>query len=377
MEFIDLKKQYLKIDNKINIAIDKVLNHGKYIMGPEVKTLENNLKKYIESKYCISCSSGTDALLMSLLALDIKSGDAVITTPFTFIATAEVISLLGATPVFVDIDPNTFNLNPELIEDKITEINSKTNLNVKAVIAVNIFGLPADYNAISKVCNKYNLEIIEDAAQSFGGEYKGVKSCNLSSLSCTSFFPAKPLGCYGDGGAIFTSDEQLYDKLYSIRIHGKGKHKYDNINIGINGRLDTIQAAILIEKLEIFSEEVKLRQIVAERYQSLLKKNFVLQSIPENYKSVWAQFSLLAKNSESRSKIMKHLNDNGIPTAIYYPKPLHMQPAFKYINTDIDNNLNISEDISSRIFSIPMHPYLSEDDSNKISRLLIDAQSIL
>ena len=304
MEFIDLKTQYQIIEKQINVSIKGVLDHGKYIMGPEIEELEKMLSNYTDSKYCISCSSGTDALLMSLLAIGVTSGDAIITTPFTFIATAEVISLLGATPVFVDINPKTFNSNVDLIEEKIKEVNLNTNLNIKAIIPVNIFGLPCDYDKIDSISNKYNIEIIEDAAQSFGGEYHKKKSGNLSNLSCTSFFPAKPLGCYGDGGAIFTNDDNLYEKLYSIRVHGKGKHKYDNINIGINGRLDTIQAAVLLEKLKIFDDEIKCRQIIAEKYQHSLKKYFDLQYIPKEFKSAWAQFSLLADDELSRKKII-------------------------------------------------------------------------
>ena len=280
MEFIDLKYQHQLIADNIDLSIKKVLQHGKYIMGPEVIELESMLSDYAGSKYCVTCSSGTDSLLMSLLALNVKPGDAILTTPFTFVATAEVISLIGATPVFIDINPKTFNIDASLIEEKINDIKNNSDLNVKAIIPVNIFGLPADYEQISKICGKYKIEIIEDAAQSFGADYHHKKSCNLSDLSCTSFFPAKPLGCYGDGGAVFTSNSDLYDKLVSIRIHGKGRNKYDNVNIGINGRLDTIQAAILIEKLKIFDNELDLRQKVAKQYQDLLKKHFIVQYIP-------------------------------------------------------------------------------------------------
>ena len=378
MEFINLKAQYSRIKKTVDSSIDNVLSHGKYIMGPEVELLETQLKEYVDSKYSISCSSGTDALLMALLALDVKPGDAIITTPFTFIATAEVVSLLGATPVFVDIDPKTFNINSSLIEDKIDEVYSKTNLNIKAIIPVNIFGLPCDYDKIKSISNKYNIEIIEDAAQSFGAEYKNQKSCSLSDLSCTSFFPAKPLGCYGDGGAIFTNDSVLNDKLCSIRVHGKGNHKYDNINIGINGRLDTIQAAVLIEKLKIFNDEIEQRQTVAKKYNDCLKDYFDLQYIPKDYKSAWAQFCLLAEDSLSREKIINYLSDKNIPTAIYYPKPLHMQEAFsKLLNVDLDNSFNITEDISSRIFSIPMHPYLSDDEIGQICTALIKVKNEL
>jgi len=378
MDFINLKKQYLEIKDEVDSSITAVLSHGKYIMGPEVELLENELKKYVDSKYSISCSSGTDALLMALLAIDVKPGDAIITTPFTFIATAEVVSLLGATPVFVDIDSKTFNIDPDLIELKINEIHSKTNLNIKAIIPVNIFGLPCDYDKIKSLSKKYSIEIIEDAAQSFGAQYNSQKSCSLSNLSCTSFFPAKPLGCYGDGGAIFTNDPDLNEKLCSIRVHGKGNHKYDNINIGINGRLDTIQAAVLIEKLKIFNDEIEQRQAVAKKYNDYLKDYFDLQYVPKDYKSAWAQFCLLAEDSVSREKIINYLSDKNIPTAIYYPKPLHMQEAFsKLLNVDLDNSFNITEDISSRIFSIPMHPYLSDDEIGQICTALIKVKNEL
>tara|TARA_B100001250_G_scaffold399889_1_gene409778 strand:- start:711 stop:1847 length:1137 start_codon:yes stop_codon:yes gene_type:complete len=378
MEFINLKKQYSKIESEINTSINGVLAHGKYIMGPEVNSLENQLTQYVDSKYCISCSSGTDALLMSLLAINIKPGDAIITTPFTFIATAEVISLIGATPIFVDINPYTFNIDTDLIGKKIEEVQANTNLNVKAIIPVNIFGLPCDYNMLYDISNKYNIEIIEDAAQSFGAQYYNKRSCSLSNLSCTSFFPAKPLGCYGDGGAIFTNDHDLYEKLISIRVHGKGKHKYDNVNIGINGRLDTIQAAILIEKLKIFDDEINSRQVIAEKYRNYLKDDFVLQDVPENHKSAWAQFSLLADDEQSRDKIMNYLRVNDIPTAIYYPKPLHKQTAFQNINNINSNeSFSVTEEISNKIFSIPMHPYLSDNEINKICNTLIKAKNEL
>ena len=265
----------------------------------------------------------------------------------------------------------TFNVVKETID--------KTNLNIRAIIPVNIFGLPCDYNKIKNISNKYNLHIIEDAAQSFSAEYYSQKSCRLSNLSCTSFFPAKPLGCYGDGGAIFTSNDNIYKRLISIRIHGKGESKYDNINIGINGRLDTIQAAILIEKLKIFNNEMNSRQDIAKKYKERLKDYFVLQHIPENYKSAWAQFCLLADSNYSRGKIIDYLKSRDVPTAIYYPKPLHKQLAFKDVisGIDLDNSFNITEEISSKIFSVPMHPYLSNENINEICDMLIKAKNEL
>jgi dTDP-4-amino-4,6-dideoxygalactose transaminase len=370
MEFIDLATQQKRILDKIEANIRTVLNHGKYIMGPEVKALEDRLAAYVGVKYAVSCASGTDALLMALMAYQIGPGDAVLTTPFTFIATAEVISLLGATPVFVDIDPETYNIDPQKVCDTLRNMKS-ASLKPKAIIAVDLFGLAADYDALDAIAKENNLILIEDAAQSFGAEYKGRKSCSFGNIACTSFFPAKPLGCYGDGGMCFTNDTQIETVLKSIRVHGQGSHKYDNVRIGINGRIDTLQAAILMAKFDIFPEEVLLRQRAAERYEKLLSKIPFLKTpqIPQNCLSVWAQYSVLAENSQQRDKILDKLNKSGIPSAIYYPKPLHQQEAFSslaYKNGDFP----VSENAASRIFSLPMHPYLKEEDQNKIADIL-------
>jgi len=320
MQFIDLKHQYQTIQPQIDQAILKVLNHGQYIQGPEVFELEVKLATYSGTKYCVSCSSGTDALLMSLMAKGIGRGDAVFTTPFTFMATAEVIQLLGATPIFVDILDSTFNIDPTKLEIAIDACQSKGELIPKAIIPVDIFGLPAEYEMIEKIGNKFDLCIIEDAAQSFGGKIKDKKACSFGNIGTTSFFPAKPLGCYGDGGAIFTSDQEIAELLISIRNHGEGNSKYDNICIGLNGRLDTIQAAILLEKIKIFPEELRQRHTIAKKYSKNLSEYFTCQHVPEEYESAWAQFSILALNSKERSRCMKNLKDSGIPTAIYYPK---------------------------------------------------------
>lgn len=370
MEFIDLSTQQKRILDKIEANIRTVLNHGKYIMGPEVKALEDRLAAYVGVKYAVSCASGTDALLMALMAYQIGPGDAVLTTPFTFIATAEVISLLGATPVFVDIDPGTYNIDPQKVYDTLRNMKG-ASLKPKAIIAVDLFGLAADYDALDAIAKENNLILIEDAAQSFGAEYKGRKSCSFGNIACTSFFPAKPLGCYGDGGMCFTNDTQIETVLKSIRVHGQGSHKYDNVRIGINGRIDTLQAAILMAKFDIFPEEVLLRQRAAERYEKLLSKIPFLKTpqIPQNCLSVWAQYSVLAENSQQRDKILDKLNKSGIPSAIYYPKPLHQQEAFSslaYKNGDFP----VSENAASRIFSLPMHPYLREEDQIKIADIL-------
>ena len=376
MQFIDLKYQYSIIKPQIELGIKKILNHGQYIQGPEVFELEAELAAYTGRKHCISCASGTDALLMSLLAQGIGQGDAVFTTPFTFIATAEVIQLLGARPIFVDIVEDTFNIDPSKLEFAIDDCQSNAELIPKAIIPVDIFGLPANYEMIEKIGNKFDLCIIEDAAQSFGGKIKNKKACSFGDIGTTSFFPAKPLGCYGDGGAIFTNDQEIAELLISIRNHGEGDSKYDNIRIGLNGRLDTIQAAILLEKLKIFPEELSQRIAIAKKYSQNLNQYFTCQHVPEGYESAWAQFSILALNSRERSICIKKLKDSGIPAAIYYPKPLHLQDAFSDLNYST-GDFPVSESISQRIFSLPMHPYLTNDSINRICDILLSCKEIV
>ena len=320
MEFVDLAAQQKRISAGIETSIKKVLEHGKFIMGPEVKEIEGKIAAYTGVKYAIGCSSGTDALLLALMAYGVGSGDAIFTSPFTFIATAEVISLLGAVPVFIDIDPRTFNLNPEKLKAAIESIanpNSKTyplpshtlnqNIIPKGIIGVDLFGLPADYETINQIAEKHGLFVIEDGAQSLGGEYLKRKACSLTEIGCTSFFPAKPLGCYGDGGMCFTDIPQLAEVMQSLRVHGKGTDKYDNIRIGVNGRLDTLQAAILLAKFEIFAEEIEKRQVVAGRYNELLKDagGIEIPFIPEGYRSAWAQYSILFKDNDLRKVVPK------------------------------------------------------------------------
>ena len=375
MQFIDLEIQYQSIQPRIDQAILKVLNHGQYILGPEVFKLEAELASYSGTKYCVSCSSGTDALLMSLMAKKIGLGDAVFTTPFTFIATAEVIQLLGATPIFVDILDSTFNIDPTKLEIAIDACQSKGELIPKAIIPVDIFGLPAEYEMIEKIGNKFDLCIIEDAAQSFGGKIKNKKACSFGDIGTTSFFPAKPLGGYGDGGAIFTNDSEIAEKLISIRNHGQGKSKYNNIRIGLNGRLDTIQAAILLEKMKIFPKELGQRNAIAKKYSQNLNQYFKCQHVPEGYGSAWAQYSVLAASTKERSICMEKLRDADIPTAIYYPKPLHLQDAFSDLNYST-GDFPVAESISQRIFSIPMHPYLSDDNISKICDILISCKEL-
>lgn len=382
MKFIDLAFQQGRIRSKIEKNIQDVLDHGKYIMGPEIQELEHRLAEFVGAKHAISCASGTDALLLALMAENVGPGDAVFTTPFTFIATAEVISLLGATPVFVDIDPGTFNIDPSRLELAIQAVTTNnaaiypipspgSSLMPKGIIAVDIFGLPADYEAICPIARKHDLFVIEDAAQSFGAEYNGIKACSLADIGCTSFFPAKPFGGYGDGGMCFTDNKSLAEKIRSLRVHGQGDHKYENVRIGINGRLDTIQAAILLAKFDIFPEEIELRENVANRYTTLLNPFSNLQTpfIPQRMKSAWAQYSILAKNENRRSALQGKLDDAGIPTAIYYPKPLHLQTAFSTLGYN-EGDFPVSEECSKRIFSLPMHPYLTLEEQEKIIKIL-------
>ena len=365
MQFIDLKTQYKRIQDSVNRRMNAVLEHGNYIMGPEVQELEQKLAEYCGASYCLTCASGTDALLLPLMALGIGSGDAVFTTPFTFIATAEVIALLGATPIFVDIDPKTYNIDPEKLDAVINDLTRgkkpasgmPDGLKPRCIIPVDIFGLPADYNTINQIAGKYGLSVIEDAAQSFGATYRGKKTCNLTDIAATSFFPAKPLGCYGDGGAIFTNNKELGIIINSLRMHGKGiADKYDSVRIGVNSRFDTLQAAIVLAKMEVFAQEVKMRRAVARRYSEELNGFVTVPYIPNGYMSVWAQYSIM---SEKKDIIIQNLKNSGIPTAIYYPNPLHLQAAFSYLQYET-GSLPVSESVSRRIFSLPMHPYLTE-----------------
>jgi len=377
MQFIDLKTQYRRIQDSVNRRMNVVLEHGNYILGPEIQELERKLAEYCGATHCLTCASGTDALLLPLMALGIGKGDAVFTTPFTFIATAEVIALLGATPVYVDIDPKTYNIDPEKLDVAVNDVTHgkkpasgiPDGLKPRCIIPVDIFGLPADYDAIHRIAKKYGLSVIEDAAQSFGATYKGKKACSLADIAATSFFPAKPLGCYGDGGAVFTNNKELAEKLESLRVHGKGTDKYDNVRIGINGRFDSLQAAIVLAKMEVFAQEVEMRQAVALRYSEGLKNSVSVPYIPEGYMSVWAQYSIL---SDKKDTCMQNLTKAGIPTAVYYPKPLHLQTAFSYLGYK-KGSMPVSEQIAEKIFSIPMHPYLNQEDQDKIMTIIKDA----
>ncbi|HLE10808.1 MAG: aminotransferase DegT [Bdellovibrionales bacterium RIFOXYD12_FULL_39_22] len=371
IQFIDLNPQYKKIEKQVQARINKVLSHAQFIMGPEIAELETVLAKFTNSKYCLGVSSGTDALLISLMALDIRPGDEVVVPDFSFFATAGVVSRLGATPVFMDIDARTYNLDPALLEKQIT---AKT----RAIIPVGLYGQAADFDRINEIAQKcskkYGTQIIviEDGCQSFGATYKGRKSCNLSHIGCTSFFPTKPLGCYGDGGAIFTNDTDLYERMKSIRVHGQ-MGRYNHKLLGINGRLDTMQAAVLLAKMEIFEEEMRLRQEVSANYQAALapvaeKQKITLPFIEEGNISAWAQFTVLFASEKERSEAQKRLESNGIPTACHYPRPMSLQPY--YLDLGVKSQCPIAADIASRVMSLPMYPYMGKKEINLVASAL-------
>lgn len=368
MEFIDLKSQQKVIRKALDNRLSSILDEGRYILGAEVHELEDELSKFSGSKYSITCANGTDALMLALMALDIGPGDGVITIPFTYIATLESIAAVGATPVLVDVYDETFNMNPDLIEKAI--LNSQNE--IKAIMPVDLFGLPARYRMINEIAKKYNIPVIGDAAQSFGASKGDVKVGTFADITTTSFFPAKPLGCYGDGGSIFTDSEEITSKLKSLRVHGKGVDKYDNIRIGMNSRLDTIQAGILLEKLTIFKDEIIARNSIAEMYRQSLKNLPIrFQHIPDNYQSVYAQFSIVFNNKETRDRIQKTLSSKNIPSVVYYGISGHLQTGYKYLNYK-NGDFPVSESLSETILSLPMHPYLTEEDIDLITNTIIE-----
>jgi len=357
IDFANLQYQYQLYKTEIDDAIQAVLNKSNYIMGEEINQLESSLEQFTGANHAITCSNGTDALLLAMMALGIEQGDEIITPPFTFIATAETIAFMGAKPVFVDIDKKTYNIDPQLIEEKIT---NKTI----AIMPVSLFGQPADIDAIQQIADKHNLKVIIDGAQSFGSTYKGKTDSNLGDISTTSFFPAKPLGCYGDGGAIFTNDEELAVKMKQMRTHGQNK-RYHHKYIGMGGRLDTIQAAVLNVKLRHYNKDLALRQKVSNQYTQALKdKNLLLPYIEKTSTSAWAQYSIRVKD---RDDVQQHLKDKNIPTAVHYPMPLHLQECFKYLGNKT-NDFPISELISKEILSLPMNSYLTDSEIKYICR---------
>jgi UDP-2-acetamido-2-deoxy-ribo-hexuluronate aminotransferase len=371
MQFIDLAAQQKRIRGAIEAGFKKILDHGQYILGPEIRELEEKLSVYVGVSHAVSVASGTDALLMPLMAENIGPGDAVFTTTFTFIATAEVIRLLGATPVFVDINRETFNIDPEGLEKAILRVRSEKKLTPRGIIPVDLFGQPADYRAIQAIADRHHLFVLEDAAQSFGASQHGKKAGALARIAGTSFFPAKPLGCYGDGGMIFTDDRDVCDRLLSIRVHGQGADKYTNVRIGINGRMDSMQAAVLLAKMSIFPEEIEMRQEIAARYDRLLAGSVAVPKVLKDNVSAWAQYSVLHPH---RDKVIQKLGEAGIPTAIYYPIPLHLQEAFAGLGYK-KSDFPVAEKIAGEIFSLPMHPYLDKKSQDKITEVIRQFQA--
>ena len=356
IEFIDLKAQQVRLKEKIEAGIQNVLSHGQYILGPEVSELEEKLAAYVGAKYCITCANGTDALQIVQMAFGIGPGDEVITPGFTYIATAETVAVLGATPVYVDVNPKTYNLDVEKLEAAITP-------RTKAIIPVSLYGQCADFDAINTIAAKYNIPVIEDAAQSFGATYKGRKSCNLSTVACTSFFPSKPLGCYGDGGAIFTNDSELAKVIRQIARHGQDR-RYHHVRIGVNSRLDTLQAAILLPKLEILDDEMQARQRVADIYTQLFNEASILTTpfIEPHNTSAWAQYTIQVEN---RDEVQECLKAQDIPTAVHYPIPLNKQPAV----ADVNAVLPVGDAVAQRVISLPMHPYLTKKEQQQVALL--------
>lgn len=360
IEFIDLKVQQQRILPDLERRIKGVLSHGQYIMGPEVLELEQKLAAQVGVRHCIAVASGTDALLIALMALGIGAGDQVITSPFTFIASAEAIALLGATPVFVDIDPRSYNIDPSKIESAITP-------QTKGIMPVSLYGQCADFAAINAIAARHGLPVIEDACQSFGATYNGSRSCGLSTIGCTSFFPSKPLGCYGDGGACFSGDDELAARMRRIRVHGQ-ERRYHHAALGVNGRMDTLQAAVLLAKLEIFAEEIAARGRIGARYTELLQDSVLTPGIATGSSSVYAQYTVQVDN---RDAVAKKLGARGVPTAVHYPVPLHLQPVFAGLGLP-EGSCPVSEAAARRVMSLPMHPYLTEQALERIANTLRD-----
>ena len=361
MKFIDLEAQQQLIKKELLLAVENVLNHGNYIMGPEVQHFESQLSKFTGTKNALTCANGTDALSLVLMAWNVGHNDAIFVPSFTYVATAESPAQLGATPFFVDVEENTFNINPDSFKQAIID-SKKLGLNPSVVIPVDLFGMPANVDEITCIAHDNNIKVLVDAAQSFGATVANKTVGSMGDATTTSFFPAKPLGCYGDGGAVFTNNDNDAQLINSLRLHGKGKEKYDNVRVGLNSRLDTIQAAILIEKLKIFPKELYLRQQVAEFYSDNLKPYFKTPNLRENVSSAWAQYTLIVENRNSLQALLK---DRGTPTVIYYPNPLSKQTGYMHYPT-VSTGVKVSEYLSEHVLSLPMHPYLTRDEQNKI-----------
>lgn len=362
MQFRDLKAQYQALKAEIDQAISRVITDSNFISGKQVADLEKSLAEYVGVKHCVTCANGTDALTLALMAWGIKEGDAVFVPDFTFFSSGEVVSFEGAVPVFVDVDQDTFNISPESLEKAIKRTIAEGRLVPKAVVAVDLFGQPADYDRIREITDKYGLKILEDGAQGFGGTLHGKRACSFGDISTTSFFPAKPLGCYGDGGAVFTDDDETADYLRSIRIHGKGECKYDNVRIGMNSRLDTIQAAVLQVKLKAFQEyELEDVNAVAQEYTRLLGDAVKTPVVPEGFYSSWAQYTIQLSDREAREGMQAFLKEKGIPSMVYYPKPMHRQRAFEDVVSD-DRDFPNTMELCDKVLALPLHPYMKQED---------------
>lgn len=363
MEFRDLKRQYQVLKPQMDAAMLEVAENCNFISGKQVTELEQQLAEYVGVKHCVTCGNGTDALTLVMMAWDIKAGDAVFVPTFTFFASAEVVAFEGATPVFVDVDERTFNVDPVKLEKAIEQVKNEGKLNPSAVIAVDLFGQPADYTKIEEICKKHGLLLLEDGAQGFGGKIGERTACSFGDAAATSFFPAKPLGCYGDGGAVFTNDDEMADYMRSIRVHGKSPaDKYDNLRIGLNSRLDTIQAAVLKVKLQAFKDhELESVNRAAKLYDEYLGNVVKTPVVPEGFYSSWAQYTLILDSKEQRTHLQKELKEQGIPTMVYYPKPMHLQGAFADLGYK-KGNFPVAESLCERVLSLPMHPYLNEED---------------
>ena len=360
MQFRDLKAQYLHLKKDIDASIAEVINNTNFISGKQVNELEEQLAEYVGVKHCITCGNGTDALTLMMMAWDIKEGDAVFVPDFTFFSSGEVVSFAGATPVFYDVCKDTFNADVYSLEKSIIAVRSEGKLTPKAVIAVDLFGQPADYRSLQKICDKYGLLLLEDGAQGFGGKIGERKACSFGDAATTSFFPAKPLGCYGDGGAVFVNDDETAAYLRSVRIHGKGSFKYDNVRIGMNSRLDTLQAAILIPKFKAFCEyELDAVNKVAELYSRQLEGSVVTPEVPDDFYPSWAQYTIQLEDKEIRDRLQKELKEKDIPTMIYYPKPMHGQTAFRDVRQYVE--CPVTERLCDTVLALPMHPYMSEE----------------
>ncbi len=375
MKFRDLNAQYSNIKDKIDSAISETINSGTFIGGSPVTELEKELSEYVGVKHCITCANGTDALQLALMAWDIGPKDAVFVPDFTFFSSAEVVPCVGATPVFVDVRQETFNIDPDVLESEIKRVLSQGELNPKVIVAVDLFGQPAEHERIRQIADKYDMFVLEDAAQGFGGSIKGALTCSFGDISTTSFFPAKPLGCYGDGGAVFTDNDEWAGLLRSFKVHGKGSDKYDNIRIGMNSRLDTLQAAILLAKFDNFKDrEIDECNRAARKYDELLEGYVITPTIFEGMTSSWAQYTIILKDQDERARVENALKDKNIPSAVYYKKPLHMQDAFsnsdQYGKEDV---CPVTNDICRRVLSLPMHPYLTDDEIAEIAETVIKA----